>query len=147
MQLNPRDVIRNYYDSYVEGDLEKVAEWVHRDCIIDEPDFLPYGRVSVIGAQEMFYKIGGVFFTLFYEDAALEDTRYFENGNAVISNAIWTMKGRHTGRTIRGHYQEYFEVRDGKISVMRPFYHAARQMLEEIEAAKAKGVKVAPWED
>lgn len=147
MSLTPTDVVRNYYDAYATGDLGATEGWVHPDCVIDEPDFLPYGRISVIGAQSMFEKIGGVFFTLFHEDTQLEGTRYFENGNSVITNAVWVMRGRHTGRTIRCHYQEYFEVADGKITLMRPFYHAAREILEEIDAAKASGIKVAPWED
>lgn len=146
LSFSALEVVRNYYEAYAVGDLEEAARWVHEDCDIDEPDFLPYGRIPIRGAYEMYEKIGGVFFTLFKEDTRLENTRYFVEGDSVITNAVWIMNGRHTGREIRCHYQEYFDVRDGRISVMRPFYHSAREMLEEIAAATAAGVVVAPWE-
>lgn len=140
--FDARTVVQQYYDAYQAGDLERTASLVALDCIIDEPTFLPYGRIEVIGAQAMFDKIGGVFFKLFTADTRLEDTRYFADGDAVITNAVWIMTGLHTGRTIRCHYQEYFEVADGRITLMRPFYHAAKEMLEEIVAAEAAGVDV-----
>jgi len=50
------------------------------------------------------------------------------------------MTGLHTGREIRCHYQEYFEVENDHITVMRPFYHAAKEMLDEIAAAESRGI-------
>lgn len=142
--LTPTEVVRRYYDAYAQGDLVDTASWVHEDCIIDEPTFLPYGRIDVIGAHAMFDHVGGVFFQLFAPETGLEDTRYFEDGSDVITNAVWVMTGLHTGRTLRCHYQEFFTVRDGKISLMRPFYHAAKEMIEEMEAAEMKGIDLTP---
>ena len=140
--MSAAEVVANYYEAYQAGDLVRTATLVHEDCIIDEPDFLPYGRVDIIGAQDMFDRIGGTFFQLFREDTRLEETCYFEHGSSVITSSIWIMTGKFTGETIRCHYQEYFEVEDGRIRLMRPFYHAARAMLAEIDAAEKAGVSL-----
>lgn len=142
--MSPADVVRAYYEAYQIGDLVKTAEYVHPDCEIDEPDFLPYGRVPVTGAEGMFRLIGGMFFQVFEPDTHLTDIRYFELADAVITNAIWHMTSRHSGKTIACHYQEYFEVRDGRIGLMRPFYHSARDMAEAFAAAEAAGVDFRP---
>ncbi|MEQ9590775.1 MAG: nuclear transport factor 2 family protein [Parvibaculaceae bacterium] len=139
---SPADVVSSYYEAYQAGDLVRTASFVHEDCIVDEPDFLPYGRVNIVGAQDMFERIGGTFFRLFQEDTRLEGTRYFEHGDSVITSGVWIMTGKFTGNTIRCHYQEYFEIEDGRIRLMRPFYHAAKDMLAEIDAAEKTGVSL-----
>jgi len=141
--MTPSDVIRHYYDACTRGE-EETARWMHDDCIVDEPTFLPYGRIDVIGVRAMFRHVGGVFFRLFAPDAHLEDTRYFEDGDAVVAVSRWVMTGLHTGRTIDGHYHEYFEVRDGRVALMRPLYHAAGEMIAEMDAARAAGVDLTP---
>jgi hypothetical protein len=141
--MTPGETIRSYYDNYRKN-RELVDSYVHPDCLVDEPTFLPWARDAIRGAQEMHHQVGGVFRKVFEPETRLSDIRLFELDNCVISNAVWHMTGKFTGREIACHYQEYFEFTDGKITVIRPFYHAAKEMLEAFAAAEAAGVELTP---
>lgn len=144
MTMTPSETVRAYYESYRNPDREKTDSYVHPECRIEEPTFLPYGRIGIIGAKAMHQNVGGVFRKVFVPGSRLTDIKYFEHDGCVITNAVWHMTGKYTGRHIPCHYQEYFEFKDGKISLMRPFYHAAKEMLEEFAAAEAAGVELTP---
>jgi ketosteroid isomerase-like protein len=140
--MTPSETIRAYYDSF-RNDRENTDSYVHLECVIDEPTILPWGKYEIIGAASMHHHVGGIFRKVF-SDSRLENTRYFEEGGCVVATSIWHMTGKHTGRQIPCQYHEYFEFRDGKISLMRPFYHAAKEMLEECAAAEAAGLELTP---
>lgn len=137
--MTPADVIKAYYAAFDTGNLDEVRRYLHKDVRVEEPSFLPYGGRTVVGETGLFDTVTGDFNKLF-EPLGLDDIRYFELDMAVITNAIWRLKGRHTGQLIACNYQEYFDVRDERITLMRPFYQAAADMIAEVDAALAAGV-------
>lgn len=135
-----KDIVLSYYAAYMAGDLETVERLVHPNCIIDEPSFLPYGQVPVVGFKAMHRLIAETFTKVFREDFSLDDTRIFENGSSVIAQSIWRMTPKFGGAAINCHYHELFEVDNGQIILMRPFYHAVAEMSAAFDAARAAGV-------
>ena len=138
--MTSKDVVRDYYAAYLRGDLASVEALVHPQCIIDEPDFLPYGRVPVVGFPAMQELIAGTFATVFHDDIALDEMRLFEEGDDIIAQCIWRMTPRYGGPRIDCHYHEYFGIRAGQIVSIRPFYHAVDQMAAAFERARQHGV-------
>jgi ketosteroid isomerase-like protein len=141
--MTPTETVRAYYASFRQPDREITDAYMDPTAPVDEPSFLPYGQVEIIGPKEMHRLVGSVFLKLF-ADSKLTDTRYFVDGGDVIASSIWHMTGKFTGRRIPCHYHEYFEIKDGKITAIRTFYHAAKEMLEEMAAAEAAGVDLTP---
>jgi ketosteroid isomerase-like protein len=142
--MTPSEKVRAYYASYKNPDREITDAFMDPACVVDEPTFLPYGQVEIIGPKEMHRLVGSVFLKLF-ADSKLTDTRCFEEGDDVIASSVWHMTGKFTGKRIPCHYHEYFEFnKDGKISAIRTLYGAAKEMLEEMAAAEAAGVDLTP---
>jgi hypothetical protein len=117
-------LMERMYGAAINGDFEDVLSCLSEDLVVNEPPFLPYGRVyrGLDGFREL---IAGV--TQVLDVSKMEIDRYVSQGDRVIG--IIRMPDIRTGEHIL--LAEESLIRDGKVVEIVVYFHETRSMLTQ----------------
>lgn len=119
-----RAIVEALYDAGIKGDIEALMGFLADDVVVDEPLYLPYGKVYR-GKEEflgLFQGIGR------YMDLSKITVHYtIADGDRVA--ACLGIPDTTTGELT--HFLEQSTLRDGKIVEMKLFYYDAQTMMEQ----------------
>jgi ketosteroid isomerase-like protein len=123
-----RAVVEKLYACAQSGDLASIAPLLAEDIVVDEPLFLPYGKVYR-GAQEFAGLLGLIGQ---YLDLTRVTVHYtIADGDRVA--ACLGIPDVTTGEMT--HFIEQSTLRDGRIVEMKLFYYDAQSMIDKTRAA------------
>jgi len=111
------------------GDMERLEELTHEDCVVTEPESLPYGGE---------YTGETVFPDIFADIAQAWDEFDFEGpdiwdaGEKVF--VLWEVEAGSAGETVEQPLLEMYEIEDGKVIQADIFYQDTAAMVEALEA-------------
>ncbi|HEU4325591.1 MAG TPA: nuclear transport factor 2 family protein [Roseiflexaceae bacterium] len=113
------ELVRGLYDAMLRGDMAAVFAQFAPNSRIIEPETLPYGGEyhGVAGLQQLFEKVFAV-----WEEFGITAEKMLAEGDTVV--ALVTLRGTLRGveQPIAMQIAEYWELRDGKVTLCRPFY-------------------------
>jgi ketosteroid isomerase-like protein len=119
--MSPQEIIFRFYELVVQGDIAGAEALVHPDFIGEEAASLPYAGTykGLEGWRRLLANVGSVF-TEFMPtvEYALTD----ETGTRVIVMVGLTGRSIKTGERFETSMLELWELRDGLISLVRPYY-------------------------
>lgn len=115
-------LMERMYGAAIKGDFEDVLSCLSEDLVVNEPPFLPYGRVyrGLEGFGEL---IAGV--TQVLDVSKMIVDRYVSQGDRVIG--IIRMPDIRTGEHIL--LAEESLIRDGKVVEITVYFHEPRTLL------------------
>ncbi|GAB4214918.1 MAG: hypothetical protein OHK0022_54190 [Roseiflexaceae bacterium] len=112
-------VVHDLYDAMKRGDLPAIFAQFAPNAKVIEPASLPYGGEfhGLAGLQQLFEQV----FTV-WEEFDATPTQILGEGDTVI--ALVSVRGKLRGveRPISTLVAEYWELRDGKVTLCQPFY-------------------------
>ncbi len=113
------ELVRGLYEAMQRGDLPALFAQFASDCRVIEPETLPYGGEfqGVAGLQQLFEQVFAV-----WEEFGATPEKFLAEGDTVVS--LVTLRGRLRGveQPITMRVAEYWELRDGKVTLCQPFY-------------------------
>ena len=129
-------VVAQYYEClFKTRDFNKMASLIEEDAIYSQAEGLPYGGIYT-GFNEwtkMFAK-SAEFFDLEIE----KEPVYFSDAskNEVIIYFTIKCKAKKSGKTLSIPISEHFDLKNGKITAIRPFYFDTKQFAEFLKSKK-----------
>ncbi|UWY30221.1 nuclear transport factor 2 family protein [Flavobacterium sp. TR2] len=129
-------VVAKYYESlFKTKDFDALAGVVADGAVYNQAAGLPYGG-TYTGFSEwtkMFAK-SAEFFDLQIE----KEPTYFSDAskNEVIIYFTMSCKSKKSGKTMSVPISEHFDLKDGKIIAVRPFYYDTKQFAEFLKSKK-----------
>lgn len=122
-------VIEQYVDAAAEADLDAIVELTHPDCVISEPDSLPYGGeyTGKAAFQELFADVLETWEVFDFEpsDMVSED----DTTLVIFDVRVETASGE-SGQT---QVAEVYRVEDGLIKRLDVFYNDTAAIVELLE--------------
>ena len=119
--MSPQEIIFRFYELVVQGDMAGAEALVHPEFVGEEAVSLPYGGTykGLEGWRRLLANVGSVF-TDFMPTVkyALTD----ETGTRVIVMVDLTGRSIKTGERFETSMLELWELRDGLISLVQPYY-------------------------
>ncbi len=116
------NIVKTYYESlFKKQDLAAIKKIITSDAIYYQAEGLPYGGTYKGFRQWVkMYEKASTYFDLQIE----EEPQYFlnESNNTVIINFTIKCKSKKSGKSIIMPISEHFEILDGEINSIRPFY-------------------------
>ncbi|WP_281631379.1 nuclear transport factor 2 family protein [Flavobacterium luteolum] len=129
-------VVAKYYESlFKTRDFDALATVVADGAVYNQAIGLPYGG-TYTGFSEwtkMFAKS-----TEFFDLQIEKEPTYFsdESKNEVIIYFTISCKSKKSGKTMSVPISEHFDLRDGKITSVRPFYYDTKTFAEFLKSKK-----------
>lgn len=117
-----RAIVESFYTALLAGDQATLDAAIADDVVVDEPDYLPYGKVYH-GKAELGGLIGQI--GQFLELATLKVHYTVADGDRVI--ACLGIVDVTTGKMV--HLLEQSTLRDGQIAEIKLFYNDPQSML------------------
>ena len=124
------DVVANYFDYlFKTGNFEAMAKIIAPDAVYSQAEGLPYGG-TYVGFSEwvkMFTKAQSLF------DLRIEEEpNYFTSTTkpGIFIKFKIKCKSKKSGKEISMLITEYFEVKDGLIIAIRPYYFDTKSFVE-----------------
>ncbi|MXO04092.1 nuclear transport factor 2 family protein [Flavobacterium sp. HBTb2-11-1] len=129
-------VVAKYYESlFKTRDFDALATVVADGAVYNQAAGLPYGG-TYTGLSEwikMFTKS-----TEFFDLQIEKEPTYFSDAskNEVIIYFTMSCKSKKSGKTMSVPISEHFDLKDGKITTVRPFYYDTKQFAEFLKSKK-----------
>lgn len=119
-----QSLMERLYGSAIKGDFDDVLACLSEDLVVNEPPFLPYGRVyrGVDGFRELISNV-----TQVLDVSKMIVDRYIAQDDRVIG--IIRMPDLRTGEHIL--LAEESLIRDGKVVEILVYFHETRTMLTQ----------------
>ena len=112
------------------GDFSGVAATLDPDCVIYQPESLPYGgEWRGHSGFEAWMKA----FAEQWASLEVKDSELYPNGNVIVSKSHVYAVAKKTGRNADWPLLQFFRVRNGKIVELRPFHWDTASMLEALQ--------------
>jgi ketosteroid isomerase-like protein len=129
-------VVAKYYEClFKTRDFTTMATIIEEGAIYNQAEGLPYGG-TYVGFNEWtkMYAKSSEFFDLEIE----KEPVYFSDGtkNKVIIYFTIKCKAKKSGKTLSMPISEHFDVKNGKITAIRPFYFDTKQFAEFLKLKK-----------
>lgn len=129
-------VVAQYYDSlFKTRNFTVIAAIVEEGAIYNQAEGLPYGG-TYIGFNEWtkMYAKSAEFFDLQIE----KEPVYFSDAtkNEVIIYFTIKCRSKKSGKTLSMPISEHFDLKNGKITAIRPFYFDTKQFAEFLKSKK-----------
>lgn len=129
-------VVAQYYEClFKTRDFNTMAILIEDDAIYNQAEGLPYGG-TYTGFSEWtkMYAKSADFFDLEIE----KDPVYFSDAskNEVIIYFTIKCKAKKSGKTLSMPISEHFDLKNGKITAIRPFYFDTKQFAEFLKSKK-----------
>lgn len=123
-------VVATYFESlFKTRDFKTLATVLHADAVYYQAEGLPYGGTFTGFAQwtKMFLHAG----SLFDMEIAEEPTYMFNAAkDRIVLSFVIRCTAKTSGKTITMPISEHFDVKDGKIASIRPFYFDTKAFAE-----------------
>ena len=113
------DIVRQWYELVLAGDLESAGAMMHDDFVLHEPAALPYGG-EYHGAAGFFEIMGRI--NERFEAGLAAPVEYFDATDPVVIRLVGRFTSRATGETVEMSVVELYYVRDGKIAELDVYY-------------------------
>ncbi len=129
-------VVAKYFESlFKTRDFTAIASIIEEGAIYSQAEGLPYGG-TYVGFNEWtkMYAKSSEFFDLEIE----KEPTYFSNAakNEVIIYFTIKCKAKKSGKTLSMPISEHFDLKNGKITAIRPFYFDTKQFAEFLKSRK-----------
>lgn len=129
-------IVAQYYESvFKTRDLTTMAHLIEEGAIYSQAEGLPYGG-TYRGFNEWtkMYAKSAEFFDLEIE----KEPVYFSDAtkNEVIIYFTIKCKAKKSGKTLSVPVSEHFDLKNGKITAIRPFYFDTKQFVEFLKSRK-----------
>jgi len=123
------DIITNYIEAFLAGDLERVMTFLADDFTVIESDGMPYRGTwrGKDGFVQLLNAVNG-----YWSDMKVELTEIIGAPDAKSFAVVATMDGKSVsnGRSFSTSLCEIWNIKDGKLSFVRPFYWDTKLMSE-----------------
>jgi ketosteroid isomerase-like protein len=120
--------VSSYFEFlFKRGDFVSLEKLILKDAIYSQADGLPYGG-TYIGFNQwltMFGKVQSYFELKLVSDEILYSHK---DSNTVVANFSIQFKSKKTNQIIEMPVMELFELRDGKIISVKPFYFDTKKI-------------------
>lgn len=129
-------VVAQYYESlFKTRDFTTMADLIEPGAVYYQAEGLPYGG-TFKGFEEWskMYAKSAEFFELQIE----KEPVYFSDAskNEIIIYFTIKAKAKKSGKTLLMPISEHFDLKDGKITAIRPFYYDTKQFAEFLKSKK-----------
>ena len=123
-------IITRLYAHFLKGEWDAVIQMLHPDFQVVEADSLPYGgrHQGTEGLMKVVYGLGSSF-----DNIQLYDFDVIGSGDTVVGLFTFQANARSTGRPIKMRFCEHWELKNGEITLLEPFYfdtHAIHEALK-----------------
>jgi ketosteroid isomerase-like protein len=124
-------IVDRYLTAFKDGDLDTVVELTHPDCVISEPDSLPYGG-EYTGKNAFREMFGTVLQT--WDELEFEARRVLGDGEkyAVLGDVHFE---NHEAGTLDTKVVEVLELDDGQIRGLEIYYEDSAEILALLDQA------------
>ena len=111
--------IRGFYAAVAKGDVASAVAKLSPDVVIAEAESLPFGGEyhGTEGFGQLMRKLGGA-----WKRVSFDQFVFSTGENRVVSQFLMTATARSTGAELSFQVVEVFDLKDGKIVSIRPFY-------------------------
>jgi ketosteroid isomerase-like protein len=116
-----RDIVAEIYEAANGGDLPRLESRFHPDIVLHQAASLPYGG-EYVGRQATMGCLVKMF-TEYLEVGGLTVRNIAVDGDLVISAVDLTATARRTGKDVSMPFRECFQLRDGLVVDLQPFYY------------------------
>lgn len=114
------DIVKQFLDTAIDRDWQKLDSFCHEKFVIRESDALPYA--GVYQGVDGFRQLAKVIFIDSFKDFKVEPQYYAEGDNQVLLLANISGIGKKTGIPFSSQVAEIYLFEDGLIKEIRPFY-------------------------
>lgn len=136
---DPRAILTRFYEAesaYLavdEGDFAPMADTLHPECVMVQPESLPYAGEwrGHEGYHRWMLAFGRAWASLSVEDSSV----YVADGETVISRSIVVATARLTGQEIKYPLLQIITIREGRILRIEPFHWDTHQVLAALAGA------------
>jgi ketosteroid isomerase-like protein len=121
-------VVSSYFEFlFRRGDFVSLEKLILKEAVYTQADGLPYGG-TYVGFNQWLAMFGKV--QSYFELKLVSDEILYNNAdnNTVAANFIVQFKSRKTNQTIEMPIMELFELKDGKIFSVKPFYFDTKKI-------------------
>ena len=136
LEMDNFKVVAKYYESlFKTKDFNMLVTLIEDGAVYTQTEGLPYGG-KYVGFNEwtkMYTKSAE-----FFESEIEKEPVYFSDAtkNEVIIYFIIKCKSKKSGRTLSMPISEHFDLKNGKITAIRPFYFDTKQFAEFLKSKK-----------
>ena len=135
LEIDNLKVVSKYYESLKTRDFDALGTVIADGAVYSQASGLPYGG-TYIGFGEwikMFTKS-----TEFFDLQIEKEPVYFSDAskNEVIIYFTINCKSKKSGKTMSVPISEHFDLKDGKITAVRPFYYDTKTFAEFLKSKK-----------
>ena len=114
------DIVKQFLDTAIDRDWQKLDSFCHEIFVVRESDALPYA--SVYQGVDGFRQLAKVIFIDSFKDFKVEPQYYAEGDNQVLLMANISGIGKETGIPFSSQVAEIYLFEDDLIKEIRPFY-------------------------
>jgi ketosteroid isomerase-like protein len=129
MSESDTHVIEQYVDAATEGDLDAIVELTHPDCVISEPDSLPYGGeyTGKAAFQELFADVLETWEVFDFEPSEMVS----EGDTTLVIFDVHVETA--SGESKQAQAAELYRVEDDLIRRLDVFYDDTAKLVELLE--------------
>lgn len=120
MIANKTDVVKQFLQTAVACDWEKLERFYHPQFLVRESEALPYA--GLYEGIDGFRKLARLIFLELFNDFKVEPQFYAEGDNHVLLLANISGTGKKTGIYFSSQVAEIYHFEDGLIKEIQPFY-------------------------
>lgn len=113
-----KQVVKQFVDAFIRGDIEFALGCLAEDSIVDEADGMEFSGkfTGPAGFAKLLEKMSaGV-------DARIDRNDLIDGGDVIVSRLQMTFTSKGSGRSLPTRVTELYTVRDGKITHLDSFY-------------------------
>jgi ketosteroid isomerase-like protein len=120
MKSSKTDIVKQFLETAIACDWEKLAGYCHEQFSVRESDALPYAGVHQ--GIDGFRKLARLIFIDSFKDFKVEPQYYAEGDNHVLLFAVISGVGKETGIPFSTEVAEIYLFEDDLIKEIQPFY-------------------------
>lgn len=127
--------VKEWFEQLAEGDLSAIRDsgTLDKNLHIHEPDSLPVMGGHFHGYTGFFDELMPIVFEGAFE-IAIEDQRFLDCGDVVVSDMTVVWKSKRNGSQIRMPYLEKFTFEDGRVVGVHPHPHDGAALVDFIKS-------------
>jgi len=122
------EIVKGVLGEYLAGGIDALKPFIADDVAVHVPVNMPYGGRAYRGWQGYLDVINAV--RAFWANTKLEGSEYAATGNKVIVTSRLKARIAKTGKPYEGPVVEVWELRNGQIVNVTPFYYDTKAILD-----------------
>lgn len=120
MKANKTDIVKQFLQTAIASDWEKLESFCHQQFRVRESEALPY--TGVYEGIDGFRKLTKLIFIESFKDFKVDPQNYAEGDKHVLLIAGISGVGKKTGISFSSEVAEIYHFEDGLIKEIQPFY-------------------------